>query len=100
MVDDGASEWAWHRQAARGRDPAQAATRRRGGSGAEAMARWAHGRAKQQGRGSRFGLSKCTLPSASDLALDKVFFLNKKLFFTECPGSDTQQRILYRVSWI
>jgi hypothetical protein len=36
-------------------------------------------------------LSKCTLPSAVDLALDKDFF-NFKIYFGECPLTRTRQQ--------
>jgi hypothetical protein len=48
---------------------------------------------RRRGRGL---LSFTSLPSASDLALDKDFF-NLKIYFVECPVSGTRQRRLYRV---
>jgi hypothetical protein len=38
-----------------------------------------------------------SLPSARDLALDKDFFKNIKIFFVECQIAGTRQNVFYRV---
>jgi hypothetical protein len=73
----------------------------RGGATAEvdsvaAVLRWEIEWEKERRNPARLAICTSALLSARDPALGKVFFY-LKIYFVECPRSDTRQRILCRV---